>query len=71
MNKAYYVREYTASGLIKDATPYATPDDALNILFQRLKAGGVVKGWIEDEDGHPIMLPDDVRERFGKWMSSN
>jgi len=53
MRAAYYTREIAVGGiLIKGAKPYDSINDALHEIIEHMRQGGIIKGWIEDNNGH-------------------
>lgn len=68
MSKNYYTREILENQKVrKGTTPYASIKEAREALVENWNRGGVIKGWIEDDEGHPVMLDGDVaKAKFGK-----
>ena len=61
MRAAYYTREIAVGGiLIKGAKPYDSINDALQEIIGHMRQGGIIKGWIEDHNGHRVVLPGQV-----------
>lgn len=65
MSTLYFIREISTGGTrVVDATPYKSREAALRMIFRHLTRGGITKAWIEDQDGHMVMLPELVFAAF-------
>ena len=65
MSTLYFIREISTTGTsVVDATPYKSKEAALRVILGHLARGGIIKAWIEDQDGHMAMLPERVSAAF-------
>jgi hypothetical protein len=72
MSALYLIREISTSGTrVVDATPYKSREAALRVIIGHLARGGIIKAWIEDQDGDMVMLPELVSAAFEDGRNSN
>jgi hypothetical protein len=65
-----YSETYSSGSEAKVADPYATKDDALAIIKDRLNRGIIVSASIEDHDGNRIEWPE-IQRLLGMDKNSN
>ena len=72
MNRSYYVKEISTTGAaLTDATPYGSREAALRVIIKHMMRRNIAKAWIEDQDGHMVMPPEDVSAAFEDGENSN